>query len=168
MAKGLWPVINVDNVQKSVEFYKGLGLDAEIERMDMPGMPPADMGSVATGDSGLVIWSKHAVPPGQAEDTRAWVSGELGKGVLFTVGVPNAKKLWDNAQAMRAEVDQPLEAQPWGGHAFTVVDPDGYVVSFTDKFPGPPPKPRKRAKAKATGKSAKKGAKKAASKAKRR
>src|SRR5439155_7727836 len=37
MAKGLWPVINVDNVEKSVEFYKSLGLKATVEDADMPG-----------------------------------------------------------------------------------------------------------------------------------
>jgi len=140
MAKCLWPVINVDNVEKSVEFYKAIGLKTRVEKMDIPGMPPAMMGSIASGDSGIVIWNKHIVPPDQPADTRAWVAGDLGKGVLFTIGVPNAQKLWTNAQKIRAEIDQPFEAQPWGGNGFTFVDPDGYVVNVSDKLPGPAPK----------------------------
>lgn len=147
MAKGLWPVLNVDNVEKSVEFYKALGLKARSEKMDMPGVGSATMGTIEIGDSGLIFWNKNLVPADQPADTKAWVSGELGKGVLLTIGVPNAQKVWANAQKLRAEVDQPLEAQPWGGHGFTLVDNDGYVVNITDKFPGgPAPKAKKTVK----------------------
>jgi uncharacterized glyoxalase superfamily protein PhnB len=163
MAKGLWPVINVNDVSKSVEFYKRLGLKATEEDADMPGAEGMTFGMLDFGESGIIIWNKHNVPPDQPADTRAWTSGELGKGVLFTVGVPNAKKSWEKAQAMRVTVDTPLEAQPWGGSGFNVVDPDGYVVNVTDKFPDMSPpkkatrKPAKKAKAakKATKKSGK-------------
>ncbi|HEX2022284.1 MAG TPA: VOC family protein [Candidatus Thermoplasmatota archaeon] len=134
MAKGLWVVLNVDNVEKSVEFYKRLGLKAGTASMG-----PMTWGYVNTTspDAGLVLWNKNATPPDpQPADTRAWLSGELGKGVVLTLGVPNAQKTWEKAQAAGAAVDQPLEGQPWGGQSFTLVDPDGYVVSFQDKFPG--------------------------------
>ena len=26
-------------------------------------------------------------------------------------------------------------SQPWGGYGFNIIDPDGYVVNITDKFP---------------------------------
>ena len=168
MAKGLWTVLNVDNVEKSVEFYKGLGLKTSLEWMDIPGMPRAPMGSVeAGGESGLVLWNKNIVPPDQPADTKAWVSGELGKGVLFTIGVANAQKLWTNAQKVRAEVEQPLREQPWGGREFTVVDLDGYVINVSDKFPGPPPKTAKRAKKAKVAKAGARGAKKGATKKRR-
>ena len=160
MAKGLWPVINVSNVEKSVEFYKALGLKAVVDTMAMgEGMPAMTFGTLDFGESGIIIWDKHNMPPDQPEDTKAWVSGDLGKGVLFTIGVANAQKSWANAQKIRAEIDTPIEAQPWGGHGFNVVDPDGYVVNITDKFPGPPT-PRKKAakKAKAPARKAKKSA----------
>ncbi|GEM_PF-5654390 len=165
MAKGLWPVINVSDVAKSVEFYKGLGLKARLDKTSMG--PEMAFGTLDLGDAGIIIWDKHAVPPDQAEDTKAWVTGELGKGVLFTIGVPNAQKAWANAQKIRAEVDVPLEAQPWGGHAFNVVDPDGYVLSITDKFPDMEPPKKRSAKKRAAKKgAAKKGAKTSAKKAK--
>lgn len=166
-AKGLWTVLNVDNVEKSVEFYKTLGLKVKVEKMDMPGMPPATMGSLDLGNSGLIFWNKHNVPADQPADTKAWVSGELGKGVLFTVGVSDAKKIWANAQKLRAQIDQPLEAQPWGGHGFNFVDNDGYVINVTDKFPGPAPAKKAKKAVKRVATKAKKAVKKA-TKGKRR
>ena len=153
MAKGLWVVLNVDNVDKSLEFYKAIGLKGAREAQG-----PMSWGVVrASDDAGLVLWNKNDLAPDQAADTRAWLSGELGKGVVLTLGVPNAARLWEKAQAARVPVDQPLRAQEWGGHEFTVVDPDGYVVNLSDRFPGPSPR-RPAAKAR---KAARKGAAKA-------
>lgn len=145
MAKGLWIVLNVASVEKSVEFYKGLGLKTTKEKMG-----PMDLASVSAGtpDAGVVLWPKDLIAPGQAADTKAWLSGELGKGVVLSFGVPNAQRSWEKATAMRASVESPLSEQEWGGREFTLVDPDGFVVSFTDRFPGPPPA-KKRAKPKA-------------------
>lgn len=157
MAKGLWTVINVDNVEKSVEFYRALGLKARVDDAGIPGMDGVKIGTLDLGGSGLVIWNKHVVPEDQPEDTQAWVSGDLGKGVLFTLGVPNAQKLWPNVQKIRAEVDQPLEEQPWGGHGFTVVDPDGYVINISDRSPDMTPKKATKKVAKKTKTAAKKG-----------
>ena len=136
MAKGLWVVLNVDNVDKSLEFYTSLGLKVARESEG-----PLSWGTVrASDDAGLVLWNKHEVAPGQAADTRAWLAGELGKGVVVTLGVANAARMWEKAQAARVPVDHPLREQEWGGRDFTVVDPDGYVVNVSDRFPGPPPK----------------------------
>ncbi|HWH08142.1 MAG TPA: VOC family protein, partial [Candidatus Thermoplasmatota archaeon] len=115
MAKGLWAILNVDNVDKSLEFYRALGLKAKRETMG-----PMAFGSIATGaDAGVVLWNKNEVAPGQAEDTRAWLSGELGKGVLLAFGVADARRAWEKAQAARMTVDQPLREQEWGGFEFT-------------------------------------------------
>lgn len=153
MAKGLSVVLNVSNVDKSVEFYRNLGLKVQQETM-----MGTQFGVIPTADTSVVLWPKGDVAPGQAPDTAAWVSGELGKGVLMTLGVPKVPKLWEKAQAMRAEIDQPLRDQEWGGKEFTVVDPDGYVVNFTDKFPSAPPKKAGKKTAKRTKATARKSA----------
>ncbi|HET6404731.1 MAG TPA: VOC family protein [Candidatus Thermoplasmatota archaeon] len=165
MAKGLWVVLNVDNVDKSVEFYKGLGLKAGTESQE-----GLSWGTVFTSspDAGLILWNKNVVAPAQPEDTRAWLSGELGKGVVVALGVPNAVKLWEKAEAARITIDQPLRAQEWGGHEFTFVDPDGYLVNVTDKFPGAPPKRSAKKATKRLAKKAKAATRKVARKAKRR
>lgn len=167
MAKGLWVVLNVENVEKATEFYKALGLNARLEKMDVPGMPSAPVGTVEFADSGFTLWNKHLVPSDQPADTRAWVTGELGKGVLFTVGVPNVQKVWTNAQKLRAQIDQPLDEQPWGGHGFTFVDLDGYVISVSDKFPGASPARKAKKAVKRVAAKAKKTVRKVATKAKK-
>lgn len=144
MAKGLWPVLNVANIEKSTEFYKALGFRTKIE--EAPGMR---WGNLDLGNTGLVFWPKDNVAPGQPADTQAWLSGELGKGVMFTLGVPNAEKTWEKVKSQRFHVDSPLRNQEWGGREFTLVDPDGYVVNITDKFPGAPPKKASARKVKA-------------------
>jgi catechol 2,3-dioxygenase-like lactoylglutathione lyase family enzyme len=145
MAKGLWVVLNVASVDKSLEFYEGLGLKATREQMGGIEFASVGLGPI---EAGIVLWPKDAIAPDQPADTKAWLSGELGKGVLFSFGVPNARKAWEKAGAMRANVETPLREQEWGGWEFTLIDPDGFVVNVTDKFPGPPPA-KKRAKPKA-------------------
>lgn len=168
MAKGLWVILNVDNVDKSAEFYRSLGFKTDVENMEgIPGVASAPMGSVDAGGAGLVLWDKHVVPTNQPEDTRAWVSGELGKGVLLSIGVPNAERIWKNAQKIRAQIEQPLSKQPYGGSEFTFVDLDGYVINVTDKFPGPS-KPAKKTTKRATATKSKAGARKPATKGKRK
>ena len=152
MANGLWVVLNVDNVDKSVEFYKLLGFKAGVEKQN-------DMtwGYVnASDDAGFIIWNKHSIGPNQDQaDMRAWLSGEMGKGVVLSLGVPNAQKVWQKVQG-KVTVDEPIYDEPWGGKTFMVVDPDGYVVSVSDKFPGA-----------STAKKAKRAVKRTVAKAKR-
>lgn len=130
MAKGLWPVLNVSDLDKSLEFYKGLGLRTSRETVDGMGWA-----SVELGESGLVLWPKSQLAADQPADTREWLSGELGKGVLFMLGVPNARRVWEKARTMRVDVDVPLREAESGGWEFTVLDPDGFVIGITDRFP---------------------------------
>jgi uncharacterized glyoxalase superfamily protein PhnB len=142
LAKGLWVLLNVDNVDKSLEFYKGIGFRTRRESHE-----EWSWGTVHTSseDTGIVLMSKHTIAPGQAADTAAWLSGELGKGVLVSLGVSNVDKVWAKAQAFGATVEQPLREQEWGGKEFTLLDPDGYVVNVTDRWPGAEPKRAKKA-----------------------
>lgn len=149
MANGIYPLINVSNLDKTLEWYKGIGLKVNREVMG-----PMEYGNVVSGEGSMLLFPKDGTPTRpQPADTQAWLSGELGKGVMLQIGVPNAKRSWEKAQAMMIDVDEPLTENPWGGFGFRVVDPDGYVVAVSDKFPGVPPKktakpaPRRVAKA---------------------
>ncbi|HVL48581.1 MAG TPA: VOC family protein [Candidatus Thermoplasmatota archaeon] len=156
MASGITPVLNVSSVEKSAEFYRGLGL--KIKRESMGGM---SWSTVRSGDAALLLFPKDAIPEGAPADTAAWLSGELGKGVLISIGVANAKRAWEKAQAMRANVDQPIEANPWGGQSFMLTDPDGYAIQVSDRWPeGPATRKAPRKAPKARGKAPKRGAKK--------
>jgi hypothetical protein len=142
LAKGLTAILNVENLDKSIEFYKLLSLKAKKEtQMDMT------FGTITiTPDTSILLWDRHNIGPNQDQaDLRAWLSGDLGKGVMLTIGVPNAQRVWDNVSNM-VPIDAPLREEPWGGKSFNVVDPDGYVINLTDKFPSAP-KPTRKAKA---------------------
>lgn len=157
--KGLWIVLNVDDVDRSLAFYKLLGLKAR--RSEMGGMAWGEVPVVE--DGGFILWNKNAVGSGQDEAAvRAWVTGELGKGVMLNVGVASAARVWPKVEG-KVAVEQALtDDEMSGGKTFTVLDPDGYVVCVMDKWPGEP------AKKKASAKRAKGAAKKAKGAAARR
>lgn len=154
MASGVSPMINVSSLDKSVEFYKGLGLKAKVNRM-------GDMvwGEVWSGSQAIGLADKNQGPA--AGDP--WLSGELGKGVLLNIFVPNAAKTYAKAQELRAPVEAELDDQPWGGKGFMINDPDGYVLMFSDRDWNAAPT-RKTAARKPARKAAKKPAKKASKK----
>jgi catechol 2,3-dioxygenase-like lactoylglutathione lyase family enzyme len=132
MTTGVFPLINVSNLDKSMEFYKGIGL-----RTRMQSAGPMRWGEVVSGTGSIVVVPKDmAGIPQQPPDTAEWLSGELGKGVMINVGVTNTLKHWKMAQDIRATIDQEYQPEPWGGHSFCVVDPDGYVIGISDQFPG--------------------------------
>lgn len=164
MTKGLYVALNVGSIEKSLAHYKALGFKARMERMG-----PMQWGSVDLAkDAGIVLFPKDApdVPP----ENLAWLDAPLGRGVVLTVGVPDAEKVWKKATAAGLKVDQELQPNPWGGLTCQFEDPDGYILGVMDRFPGEPGPRRARAKkpAKAKGKAkapARKGApKKAAAK----
>lgn len=174
MAHGVYVVLNVSDLDRSHAFYKGLGLPVRVESMPMgPDFTMRWVVVEAGRDHAFRLFLRDF--PGADPEDVAWASGEVGKGVLLNVGVPDARKTFAAANASGAPIEYPLEENPWGGHAFMVRDPDGYVVMLTDSFP--PEKGAKAAKRAATKKAtksarakrpgaAKKGAKKAAGKAK--
>lgn len=132
MAKGIFPLINVSNLDKSLEFYKSIGLRTRLQSAG-----PMRWGEIVSGDGSLIVIPKDMKGiPEQPADTAEWLSGELGKGVMINIGVTNTLKHWKMAQEMRVTVDTEYQAEPWGGHSFTVVDPDGYVVALSEVFPG--------------------------------
>lgn len=149
MASGIFPLLNVSNLEKTVEWYRSLGLKAKIGQEG-----PMRWGEVTSGNGVLILIWKDMPVENQPADTREWLSGELGKGVIVNVGVANIQKHWALAQAARVDVDMPLTQMPYGGSEFWAVDPDGYVVCLADKFPGET-KPARKAKAKPKARAAK-------------
>ena len=157
MAHGVYPILNVADLDRSRAFYKGLGLKVAEDAMPMGPDFTMRWITVTAGDDHAFRLFPREFPGADPEDV-AWASGDVGKGVLVNVGVPNAARTHAKAEESGAD-PAPLEPNPWGGHAFMLRDPDGYYLMVTDKWPTPP-KPRKR-----TGAAAKRGARKGAKKA---
>jgi hypothetical protein len=119
--------------------------------------------TIGSGPEHVMMLFLRDFPGADPEDVR-WASGDVGKGVLVNLGVPNAQKVHAKAKAAGLKVDD-LEPNPWGGHSFNVADPDGYYLSLSDRFwdaGGSKRKPGK--KASKSAKPARKVAKKAKAK----
>lgn len=153
MANGILNILNVADLQRTFAFYKGLGLRTSKASMDMGGTPMSWV-NVTSGPQHAMMFFERDFEGADPEDVK-WASGEVGKGVLVNVGVPNAKKTHAAAKALGAKPTD-LTPNPWGGQSFQVADPDGYYLMLTDKFPAAPRRAKKAAKksAKAAKKSA--------------
>ena len=72
MANGLWVVLNVASIEKSVEFYKGLGLRASTQKQG-----PMRWGIVDAKDSGIILWDKNELGPDQPAQETAVTVGRV-------------------------------------------------------------------------------------------
>ncbi|HLE97988.1 MAG TPA: VOC family protein [Candidatus Thermoplasmatota archaeon] len=146
MAATLGVVLNVGNVDKSVELYKLLGLRFRREAFEGVGFAVADIGGAT-----LTIFPNES--PWLDADDRAWMRGDLGKGVLVGIETKDVRKIWGKVERSGWEIDQALGAQVGMENMFMIVDPDGYVVSVSEPFrqakQKPAAKKRKPARAKA-------------------
>lgn len=132
MAKGFHVLQHVASVDRTLEWYKGLGFKGRTRSMG-----PMSWGEVDFHpDGGLVIFPMEH--PDYPAENLSWLQGPLGHGLILTVGVTDAERVWTKAQASGAKVDEPLQPNPWGGFSCQLEDPDGYIVSFIDRYPGEP------------------------------
>jgi len=114
--------LNVRNLEKSVEFYEGLGFRVDSESRD-------DRGALTYVDlqlGGAELSLGQVLSDADDEYTR-WVSGELGAGVILYFTVPDVDAVHDRARRIRATIEVPLRDRSYG-RAFNLNDPDGYVV----------------------------------------
>lgn len=151
--------LNVTDIQRSLDFYRGLGFRVVKAWKD-------DEGEVAWADLNLLgadLGLGH-IPSNDDASFREWVSTPLGAGVIVYFSVSNAQRHWERAQQAGATVEMPLTQRPYG-KMFTLNDPDGYTVSFIEEPKPARKKPQPRSGAKTRQKKA--GAKKAAKSPKR-
>lgn len=122
-------MFNVKEVERSVKFYQALGFDlrwawkGDDDKLDYAGV---GMGGavIALGR----IWEPSA-SGGEYGDYHEWVKGPLGGGVIVNVELRGVEKVYARAKRARATIESRLRDWPYG-KAFTINDPDGYVVKF--------------------------------------
>jgi catechol 2,3-dioxygenase-like lactoylglutathione lyase family enzyme len=122
-------MFNVKDVDRSVAFYRALGFSSrwawtgEDGRLDYAGV----------GIGGAVIALGRIElgrgSGGAYEDYDRWVSSPLGAGVIVNVELRNVEALYARARKAKAHIESRLRRWPYGT-AFTLNDPDGYVVKF--------------------------------------
>ena len=118
--KGALPVVFVSNVQTSAAFFRDkLGFAIDF----LHGHPPF-YASVSRGAARLHLRFVHepVITLGVREREEGLLSAFLD--------VDNIKGLFAEYKAAGVDFVQPLRKEPWGGSAFTVLDPDGNWICF--------------------------------------
>lgn len=121
-------MFNVKDVERSVKFYRSLGFTARW-------MWKGDDGKLAyagVGIGGAVIALGRITFDGVGSeygDYRRWVSTPLGAGVIINVELHDVAGIYKKAKKVHTKIESRLREWPYGT-AFTINDPDGYVVKF--------------------------------------
>ena len=120
-------MFNVKDVERSVAFYRSLGFTTrwkwkgDDEKLDYAG--------VGIGGAVIALGRIRSSESREYRDYRKWVSTPLGAGVIVNVELRNVKRVYEKAKRAKAAIESRLREWPYGT-AFTINDPDGYVVKF--------------------------------------
>jgi uncharacterized glyoxalase superfamily protein PhnB len=118
------PSLTVDDLQKSIAFYEGLGFTLE-ERWEEQGQLLGVM--LRTGNNRLGI---------NQDDWKKGRDRKKGLGVRLFVGT---KQNVDDIAARAKSAGLKLSAEPhdteWNGRAFEVTDPTGYLLTIGTEMP---------------------------------
>jgi uncharacterized glyoxalase superfamily protein PhnB len=126
------PSIRVKDIEKSLHFYtKMLGFQAsdKLTRRD------GKVAHVSVGfDSALLMLSPvDYVRTAQTKENLE--KNKVGVGVEFYIGMNATKKLdefFDEVKAKGITVINEPKTEFWGDRIFTVKDPDGYALTFSE------------------------------------
>jgi uncharacterized glyoxalase superfamily protein PhnB len=126
--KKLTPNLLVASVERSLAFYVGtLGFE---RGLTVPDQPPFAFASVTSGP--VEVFFNDAV--GAVEEYPGFAGKPIGAtGTLF-IEVEGVDALHDRL-APSAKIVMPIVTQFYGMREFAVADPDGYVITFTERTP---------------------------------
>ena len=120
-------MLNVKDVDLSLNFYKSLGFDT---RWETPGDDGhLNYAGVGLGDAVIALGRIPKDRSSMAKDYADWVSTPLGAGVMVTIELDEVEELYKRAKKAKVTIDSPLSERLYGT-AFIINDPDGYVVRF--------------------------------------
>jgi catechol 2,3-dioxygenase-like lactoylglutathione lyase family enzyme len=122
-------MLNVKDVDRSVQFYTSLGFDTRWAWKGDDGK--LDYAGVGLGEAVIAlgrIW-KGKGSGGGYKDYQAWVKGPLGAGVIVNVELRGVDRIYARAKKAKVTIESGIRDWPYG-RAFTINDPDGYVVKF--------------------------------------
>jgi uncharacterized glyoxalase superfamily protein PhnB len=126
------PSIRVKDMQKSLDFYtKTLGLHTidTLTRRD----GKIALASVGFDSPVLMLAPVEYVRTQQTKDNLA--KNQFGIGVEFHIGMNGSRKLdmfFKEVKAKGITVINEPNTEYWGDRIFTVKDPDGYAITFSE------------------------------------
>jgi catechol 2,3-dioxygenase-like lactoylglutathione lyase family enzyme len=121
-------MFNVKDVERSVDFYRSLGFTTRWKWKDDGGR--LAYAGVGLGEAVIALGRiTSGGGGGEYRNYRRWVNSPLGGGVIVNVELRGVEKIYLKAKKAGAKIESRLREWPYGT-AFTVNDPDGYVVKF--------------------------------------
>lgn len=121
-------MFNVKDVDRSLAFYRSLGFTARWKWKGEDGTllyAGVGIGEAVIALGKITRWGRG----GEYRAYDKWVSTNLGGGVIVNVEVRNVRGIYEKAKRVGATIESRLREWPYGT-AFTINDPDGYVVKF--------------------------------------
>jgi uncharacterized glyoxalase superfamily protein PhnB len=114
------PSITVNDLQRSIQFYEGLGFGIE-EKWENEGVLVGVM--VRAGDARIGI---------SQDDWKKGRDRVKGVGMRIYLGTTqDIDQLAARAKAEGITLDSEPEETPWGSRAFQVTDPDGFKLTLS-------------------------------------
>lgn len=121
-------MLNVKSVERSIAFYHSLGFTSRW-RWGEDGGKPLYAG-VGLGEAVIALGQiRRDADGGRYDDYSKWVSTPLGAGVMVSIELNGVDRIYEKAKRARVKIESRIREWPYG-RAFTVNDPDGYVVRF--------------------------------------
>ncbi len=120
------PLLQVGNMADTLSYYQDcLGFTADL-------LWPADdpkWARVSRGDVSFMLTIDLGTSSG-------FFIAEKGNGVVFYIETDQVVAMYEDLTMRGAIIVQDL--QDWERKQFSVADPNGYVLAFSEKFVGPP------------------------------
>lgn len=130
--KSIAPLFYVADIDRSIEFYKSQ-LEFPLNSLDTE-KGRCIYADFKVGSTLLMLVPQDLAPD---EEKGRLKKGEKGVGVELFIAKENLKSYYEALQKKGVTMIYPLETKSYGYMEFTVQDPDGYRIGFSQSAKGP-------------------------------
>jgi uncharacterized glyoxalase superfamily protein PhnB len=123
----LTPNLIVRDVEASIAFYRDvLGFQPG---MTVPEQPPYVFGSVNFGEVEIFFNQQQAA----VEEYRLFADKPVGGTLTLFLEIEGIDELLTKVEKHGAKIVMPLEKKFYGTREFALLDPDGWVITFSER-----------------------------------
>lgn len=116
-----------DKYEETVEFYEqtlGLELEHSWERNEH------DKGTLIKAGAGLI---EVLLRPENDEHKYPGLDYRVAQGAFMVLQVFNIDELFESYKSAEVPFEQEITYQPWGHRSFSVIEPNGLILSFYEE-----------------------------------